>query len=205
MTTRGRLVAIEGIDGAGKSTLQAQLAKALRKQRVRVRLWREPSDPGLGRRAQRAGPTRPWTAALFFTLDRARSRSRLDRLLSDCDVVLSDRSFYSTLAYQGSAVGPAERRRMGDVQRAVARRPDVVLWLRLPPEAALLRIRRRGARPAPLERQRTLRRVAAAYARLARSNRWVTLDATRPVAELAVQAFAQLYQHRREPAPRQRR
>ncbi len=100
----GVLVAIEGIDGVGKSTLQRALAARLRREGFVVGLWHEPTDARLGHRAQLAGTSDPWTAAMFFTLDRALARPRLERLITRSDVVLADRSFYSTLAYQGSAL-----------------------------------------------------------------------------------------------------
>ena len=188
---RGWLIAIEGIDGAGKSTLQRALARRLRASGYRVGLWREPTDRRIGARAQAAGIDRPWTAAMFFTIDRVRARARLDRLLARNDVVLSDRSFHSTLAYQGSALPREERRTLEQIQRTVTRPPDRVLWLRLAPRDALPRIHHRGRRRAPLERQRTLRRVARAYQALSDAGHWVTLDARRPTLDLVELALGQ--------------
>ncbi len=201
----GLLVAIEGIDGAGKSTLERHLARSLRREGFSVRLWKEPADPGLGRRAQLAGPRRPWTAAMFFTLDRALARSRLERLLRRSDVVLADRSFYSTLAYQGSALSPRERRPLATIQRSASIEPDRVLWLRLSPREALARVERRGHVRAPLERRRTLERVARAYARLARAPRWTTLDANALPPRLVEAAREALRLPRPPHGPRGRR
>lgn len=184
------LVALEGIDGAGKSTLQARLERRLRATGLKVARWREPSDPALGAQAQATGPDEPWTAALLFTVDRVRARPALDRLRARSDVVLSDRSFFSTLAYQGSALPSRERRTLEEFERSVARTPDLVLWLRIPVPAALSRVGRRGTARAPLERRATLARVDRAYARLARSPRWVILDGRLPAEVLAERAAA---------------
>ncbi|HEY6238634.1 MAG TPA: AAA family ATPase, partial [Thermoplasmata archaeon] len=97
--TRGALVALEGVDGAGKSTLQRALARRLRANGWRVALWREPVRPSLGRRAQALGPTDPLGAAVGFTLDRMLGRAELERRLDHHDVVLCDRSYFSTIAY----------------------------------------------------------------------------------------------------------
>src|SRR5271170_2690225 len=140
MNRHGRLVALEGIDGAGKSTLQRSVAQRLRRRGWKVALWREPRRVALGRTAQQLGPTDPIGAAIHFTLDRLLARPRLERLLQRNDMVLSDRSFYSTLAYQGSARAPSELLRLERLQRAVARAPDRVLWLDLRPEEALRRV-----------------------------------------------------------------
>jgi dTMP kinase len=200
MTPLGRLVALEGIDGAGKSTLQRAVAQRLRRRGWRVARWREPTRVGLGRTAQQLGPTDPIGAAIHFTLDRLLSRPRLERLLQRNDVVLSDRSFYSTLAYQGSALPPSEFLRLERLQREVARVPDRVLWLDLAPAEALRRVGGRGRGRAPLERRATLRRVDRAYRRLSAGRGWVRLDARqhpREVADDAVRALGPWLRRRR--------
>ena len=92
--TRGRLIALEGIDGTGKSTLQRRLAAQLRREGFRVALWKEPVDPRLGREAQAVAPADPAAAAVRFTLDRLLARPRLLERLRSNDVVVADRSFY---------------------------------------------------------------------------------------------------------------
>ncbi|MCI4360578.1 MAG: dTMP kinase [Thermoplasmata archaeon] len=182
---RGRLLALEGIDGAGKSTLQRKLLRRLRRRGLKVGAWREPVDPAMGRVAQSLGPTDPLGAAIEFTVDRWVARPRLEALLRRCDLVISDRSFYSTLAYQGSALDPDTRKGVVRLQAAATVRPDRVLLLDLSPKDALERVGRRGAAPAPLERSRTLRRVAASYRGYARSKGWRSFDARRPSEETA--------------------
>jgi thymidylate kinase len=146
VTRRRRLVALEGIDGVGKSTLQRAVATRLRRGGWKVALWREPTRASLGRTAQALGPTDPIGAAIHFTLDRLLSRPRLERLLDRSDVVLSDRSFHSTLAYQGSTLSRSGFQRLARLQLAVAHPPDRVLWLDLPVEEALRRVGT-GTRP----------------------------------------------------------
>ena len=188
----GLLIAIEGVDGAGKSTFQRLLAARLRREGWSVGRWREPTDRRLGERAQKAGPSRPWTAAMFFTLDRLRARPRLESTLRRFDIVLSDRSFYSTLAYQGSALPRADREALPAIQRRVTVPPTLVFYLRLPTDVALHRVHRRGGKRAPLERRRTLDRVSRAYDRLATGRDWLVLDGRRPTEELVERAAARL-------------
>jgi len=197
----GWLVALEGIDGAGKSTVARALALRWRRAGLRVARWREPSDPVLGAEAQRVAPRDPAAAAVLFTLDRLYARPRLVALLARNDVVVSDRSLFSTLAYQGSALAPAAARSLAGVQRAVARWPDRVVWLRVDPGHGLQRAgRRSGGAAAPLERRATLARVARAYGRLARGRGWIVVDAERPTAEVIAAVDARL-----RPALRRRR
>lgn len=189
---RGWLIAVEGIDGAGKSTFIQGLRRAWRRQGKRVALWREPVDPALGRQAQAAGARDPWTGALWFTVDRARAAPRLELALRGADVVLSDRSFYSTLAYQASALPARSAAILTRLQPRVARRPDRVIWLRLHPELALARIAARQRPRSPLERRRTLERVHRAYSHLARSGRWLVLDARADPDALVAEATRRL-------------
>lgn len=198
---RGRLIALEGIDGTGKSTLQHRLAVRLRRDGFRVALWHEPTDPELGRQAQAVAPTDPAAAAVGFTLDRLLARPRLLEQLRSNDVVVADRSFYSTLAYQGSALPRAARLALAALQRSATIPPDRVLWLSLPPERALSRVGARGRRRSPLERRRTLERVARAYKGFARSPRWRTLDAELSPVALAESAHAILRPWLARPRP----
>jgi len=188
----GRLVALEGIDGTGKSTLARALATALRARGFRVALRREPSDQKLGRLAQAASVADPWTGAIYFTLDRFLARPALERALGRHDVVVTDRSFYSTLAYQGTALPRGERLRLERLQRRVTPPPDEVLLLDLPPREALARLGRRSTGRGPLERRRTLERVAAGYRSMARRHRWTVLDARLSRAELVDRALQAL-------------
>jgi dTMP kinase len=190
--TRGIWVALEGIDGSGKSTLVPRLAAALRRRGLSVAVRREPADPALGRLAQEAGAHDAWTGAVYFTVDRHLVQGRLLRDLARHDVVVSDRSYFSTLAYQGSALSPKDARRLEELERAASRSPDRVLLLDLAPADALRRVGRRPSRRSPLERRRTLERVARAYRRLAHREGWEVLDARRPPRALVGDALRAL-------------
>lgn len=199
---RGLLIAIEGIDGVGKSSVLRGLLRRWRRRGLIVAAGREPTDRRLGRQALSVAGRDPGLAAILFTLDRARQRPELERRLRRCDVVLLDRSFYSTLAYQGSALGVPARRSLLALQRAVALRPDRVVWLDMPVSAALERVGRRGTGLAPTERRATLHRVAAAYRELAQPRRWRRFDARRPLGELLAEVdawLAPMFARRRRP------
>jgi dTMP kinase len=181
----GKLVALEGIDGSGKSTLARSVATRLRRRGLVVVVRREPADRALSRIAQAASVRDPWTGAVYFMLDRSLARPNLERDLRRASVVVTDRSLYSTLAYQGSALPAGAVRRLEELGARVTVRPDLVVLLELSPADALSRLGRRGRLRGPLEGRRTLTRVAARYRRLARRGGWLVLDARRPVPELA--------------------
>ena len=188
----GRYIALEGIDGAGKSTLLRALGRAMRRRGYSVRLRREPVDRTIGRLAQQAGVRDPWTGAVYFTVDRHLAAPALRSDLRRFDLVLSDRSFYSTLAYQGSRLPPRERARLDELQRRATVVPDRVLLLDLPPSWLGRRLSRRPGSRGPLERSRSLAVVAREYRRLASRNGWTVLDARRPSRETLREAVTAL-------------
>jgi len=188
----GLLVALEGIDGAGKSTLLTALGRAMRRRGYAVRLRHEPVDPKLGRLAQQAGARDPWTGAVYFTVDRHLAAPRLRADLRRYDLVLSDRSFFSTVAYQGSRLPPRDRARLEQLQQGASVAPDHVILLDLPSSWLGRRLGGRGTSRGPLERSRSLAPVALAYRRLARREGWTVLDARRPRRQLLAEALGAL-------------
>jgi dTMP kinase len=159
-------VVFEGIDGAGKSVQIARLAARLERLGVVPVRLAEPTAGPIGReirrRALEGPPLTPREELDLFLADRRENMQALVKpALERGAVVLQDRSFYSTLAYQCAREGgPSE----DDVRAAHAfvERPDVVLLLDVPVERALERVRSRGRADA-FEERRYLERVRARF------------------------------------------
>lgn len=112
LSGRGRFVALEGVDGAGKSTQMALLADALRARGHDVLTTREPGGTALGERLRDVlltpgGETpAPATEVLLFAAARAQIVAEVIRpALAGGRFVVCDRFLDSSLAYQGAARG----------------------------------------------------------------------------------------------------
>ena len=149
----GKLIVFEGAEGVGKTTQIRRLADTLSAAGIRCHTVREPGGTPVGDEIRRLllEPGRELTAAaeaLLFMASRAELVERDVRpALDRGDVVLADRFFLSTYAYQIAGRGLVE-----DDVRAANRlatgglAPDLNILLQLPIEAALARTDRRGAR-----------------------------------------------------------
>lgn len=139
----GTLIALEGIDGSGKSSQARRLRDALRERGIDAVLFREPGDSPFGdelRRQFREGRTvTPREEAELFIEDRRIDvRDNIDPALAAGKVVLMDRYYFSTMAYQGAlGLDVDELRRTNE---AFAPRPDLTLVLDVPAETSAERI-----------------------------------------------------------------
>ena len=191
MGERGRYVVVEGIDGAGKTELAHRLVAPLLHRGHAVSSFREPTDAFLRSEAAKRIRTDPLAAALCFTVDRTMVRPEVARSLARGDVVLQDRSFYSNLTYPAPGLDEETWRELERVERTLAIEPDVVLYLDVPVEIALARLRARGGRDA-FEEETFLRAVRERFERLFRPPRWVRVDATGTPEETLERALGAL-------------
>ncbi len=191
----GTLITLEGIDGAGKTTLARGMCAVLAERGLDVQLLREPGGVGAAERirelvsdpAQRIGPR---AEALLYAAARAQLvQERLAPLLDGGALVLLDRFVDSSLVYQGAG------RRLGvDAVRAInafatgGLAPDRTLLLELAPAIARARSGARDAAPDRIEQEGEgfYERTAAAYRELAvaEPQRFRILDGARPPADL---------------------
>jgi dTMP kinase len=174
---RGTLITIEGLDGAGKSTLAEALEREIAARGVRVELLREPGGVDLAERIRAlvkdpSLTVSPRAEALLYAAARAQLvAERLEPLLEEGAVVLLDRFVDSSLAYQGAgrALG-VEQVRAINVFATGLLTPDRTLLLRISPEAGRARQRERALEPDRLEREKEefFTVIASAYDELAR-------------------------------------
>jgi dTMP kinase len=202
--TPGRFITFEGIEGAGKSTLQRALAAALRERGKTVCATREPGGTPLAEDiralvlARRKEPTPPAAELLLMFAARAAHVETLIRpALARGEWVLCDRFSDASLAYQGGGRGLNSHDIEALMQIAhPGLQPDLTLLLDLAPELGLQRVRSRRETGDRFEDE-TLEffaRIRATYLMMAKRepNRIKVLDASASAKMLLDQSMALL-------------
>jgi dTMP kinase len=164
---RGRLIAFEGLDGCGKSTQLERLAARLRAVGCDVVTTSEPTGFPSGQRiremARSGEQLEPEEELRWFVEDR---RVHVAEVIAPAlragQIVLTDRYYLSTVAYQG-ARGLDFEEILGDSEGAFPI-PDLVLLLEIDPQIAFERVHARGSElEGVFERREFLSRVASVF------------------------------------------
>jgi len=203
-TDRGRLITIEGLDGAGKTTLATGLLAVARTRGIDMKLLREPGgvqtaerirelvmDPSLTISAR--------TEALLYAAARAQLvEEALRPLLTRGVTVLLDRFIDSSLAYQGGGRGlGVEAVRAINAFATAGLDPDLTLLLAVAPATGRARTGNRGTAADRLEQESEpfFARTAGTYAALAAAEpeRFRVLDASQPPADVLAAARAAVF------------
>lgn len=171
---RGRLLVFEGAEGVGKSTQVARLAAACAAAGVPAASYREPGATALGERVRAllldpAAEVDPRAEALLFMAARAQLVARVPADLATGTLVVLDRFFLSTYAYQIAGRGlDAAGVRAANALATNGLVPDLTLLLTCAPATSAARVAARGA-PDRLEQAGAAfhARVADAFARAA--------------------------------------
>lgn len=202
-SSAGRLITIEGLDGAGKSTLAKALAEHIERRGARVELLREPGGVALSERIRELvkDPELKVGAraeALLYAAARAELvQERVRPLLDEGAIVLLDRFVDSSLAYQGAGreLG-MEQIRDVNLFATADLSPDRTLLLHIAPATGRARQDGRGETPDRLEREgeRFFEAIALAYEELARAEpaRIRTIDAEQAPEKVLEQALAEI-------------
>lgn len=167
---RGVLVAFEGIDGAGKTTQVGLLERWLRPTGLEIVRTKEPTNGPWGRKLRASAATgrlAPAEELAAFMEDRRQHVAELlEPGLAAGKVLLVDRYYFSTAAYQGArGADPDALLRLNE---AFAPAPDLLVLLRVEPAVGIARIRQRGDVANLFERQEDLARSAAIFDGIAR-------------------------------------
>lgn len=164
MAAAGKLIVLEGIDGSGKTTLARRLVEELSALGREVVATKEPMDGPDGRRirgltaSERAAMSPSEELALFVNDRRVHVRDVVRPALARGATVIQDRSYFSTIAYQGER--GIDRAHILEQHRSIAVRPDILFVVDVPVEVGLARIQAgRRSGPDGFEQRASLERI----------------------------------------------
>ncbi len=189
-------ITFEGIDGVGKSTQLDLLQQWLEGRGREVVRTLEPGGTELGKEIRhlllhRKGDVAPRAEALLYAADRAHHvATKIRPALAEGKVVLGDRYFDSSVAYQGAAreldVDEVRNISLWAVDNLI---PDLTVLLDLDAEAAIARRNNTGTEPDRLEREKVdfFERARNQYLELAKESRFLVVDATLSIDEIQQQ------------------
>ncbi len=158
---KGVLIAIEGIDGSGKSSLAKNLHQALLAQEYQVLLTKEPGATALGQQLrtlvqEKKVPICPKAEFLLFATDRAQHfQEVIIPNLAHGKIIISDRMADSSLVYQGFGRGLDKHTiamvsawTMNDIK------PDITIYVKVSLETASARVKQRNAELTSFEKEK---------------------------------------------------
>lgn len=191
-------ITFEGIDGVGKSTQLDMLEKHLVESGREVVRTLEPGGTELGQEIRhlllhRKGDVAPRSEALLYAADRAHHvETKIKPALASGKVVLSDRYFDSSVAYQGAAreldVNEVREISLWAIDRLL---PDLTVLLDLDAAEAIERRGNKGTEPDRLEREQVefFERAREEYLRMAKEPRFLVIDANLSPQEIHAQVL----------------
>ncbi|MDH5418886.1 MAG: dTMP kinase [Candidatus Bathyarchaeota archaeon] len=185
MKKKGVFVCIEGLDASGKTTHAHRLVRNLRREGFDALYTTEPSLGEIGRFIrtyilQRKRRVPSVVEALLFAVDRFdHVEKEVKPALEEGKIVVSDRYVYSSLAYQGAA--GLDIKWIEEINR-LALTPDLAIYIDVPPEVVVKRMRRKKS---VMERLGTQRRVREVYMKFVEKGKLVSVDGNRRKNEVA--------------------
>lgn len=156
----GFLIAVEGIDGSGKSSLISIVGNSLEREGYPILTTKEPGGTPLGKTLrtllmEQTEPLTPKAEFLLFAADRTQHfASTVLPALAENKIVISDRMADSSLIYQGYARG-LDTQIIQSVNKWAMwnRKPDITVYMRLTPDEGKHRVSQRNENKTIFERE----------------------------------------------------
>jgi dTMP kinase len=189
---KGLLIVIEGIDGAGKSTQARILLRKLKSLGYNAVTFREPTRGKWGleikKLAKRPDSLSPEEELALFIRDREENvEKNLKPALSRKKVVILDRYYFSTIAYQGAkGITPSRIQRLNE---KFAVKPNLVFILDIDAGKGLARIHKRKKKDLLFEREGYLVKVGRIFNGI-RGRKFIHIDASRPRKDISAEILA---------------
>ena len=171
MIKKYRYIAIEGIDGSGKTTTANLLYSKLSEKYNKITLMKEPYDNDLSKKIKEIISKEHeknldygYLLALLFTADRSIKNIDLKKYLNSDYIIISDRSVYSTFSYQILYEG-IDIEWIKCVSKYIIR-PDITFILDVDPRIAVERINSRNKNITSYENTEFLKKVRENFLKL---------------------------------------
>ncbi len=167
MQSRGKLIVLEGLDGAGTTTQMKRIAKRLESDGKKVFITHEPTDNPIGLLVrsilQKKISTTPLSLALLYASDREDHLNNkeygINKYLDEGYIVISDRYFYSSIAYQSVDCSPSF---IKDINSSFPH-ADILIFIDTPTDDCMDRIDKRGEEKELFEKSSFLENVRKNY------------------------------------------
>lgn len=185
----GLLIAVEGIDGAGKTTVTATLAQWCGERGLLCGLSKEPTSLEWGRKLRESAASGRLNLAdeleLFHKDREQHVKDSIQPALDEGAIMILDRYYWSTAAYQGAR--GADVAEVVEFNEATYPVPDLVLLLDLPVEIGQNRINCRGDQPNAFEGVEALEKCRTIFLQLPVISQAesIVVEASRPWREVS--------------------
>jgi dTMP kinase len=186
-------IVFEGIDGSGKTTQAELLCAYFKKNKLKFLLTKEPTKSVVGSMIRKKflnSDTEPLVDSLLFAADSVlHEKSLITPALTKGLIVVSDRYFYSSLAYQSAAgVDINYLTRLHDYTL----KPDIVFLLDCEPIEGLKRVKKRGIKGAKYEKLDFLMKVRTNYLNLVKSHKNIILIRSGAIDEVSERILSEV-------------
>jgi len=181
---RGVFIVLEGIDGSGKTTIANMILRELSEMGYKTLYTYEPTDSEIVNIMRtRFGDCRdPYIDALTFALDRLlHIKLKILPALEQGYIVVCDRYYYSSVAYQSALGAPIEW--VLEVNKWTLK-PDIAVYLDVDPLIALKRKEKTLSRFSEFEKLEIQYKVREVYLNLVNKGLLILVDASRNISEV---------------------
>ncbi len=186
---KGLLVAIEGIDGSGKTTLAKNLVNRLQGKGYKVHYTFEPTHSIIGKLLRELPDNyrSPLIETLLYAADRVHHYlSEIKTKIDEGYIVIVDRYIHSSIAYQGALGAPLQW--IIEVNRHVPK-PDLAFYIDVPVEVAIQRLEASRKKKTFYEKKELLRKVRRIYLELVDKGELILLNGLEKPEEITRKAY----------------
>lgn len=196
----GQFIVFEGIEGAGGETQSELLFDFFKGERMRVKRLSYPDNKGpigesIHQFLYRKYEFSPQAQFLLYFLDFLKDKEKIEKWQKEEEIIISDRYFTSTLAYQCAQGFPLEDA-INIAQIFKLPKPDLIIYLKISPETG---IQRKLKEKTNLDRHESnkqfIKRTANFYGKLIKDqiySKWIVIDGERTIREVLEEIKLQL-------------